>query len=99
MAHLGIYEKALPKNVSWKERLSLAKELGFNFVEMSVDETDERLARLDWTREQRKELLDAEYEVGIKVYSMCLSGHRRFPFGSSDPKIRAHALELSLIHI
>ena len=40
---IGIYEKALPKTVTWRERLILAKELGFDFVEMSIDETDERL--------------------------------------------------------
>ena len=47
---LGIYEKALPGGECWLERLQLAKELGFDFVEMSVDETDARLARLDWNR-------------------------------------------------
>ena len=44
---LGIYEKALPAGECWLERLQLAKQLGFDFVEMSVDETDERLSRLD----------------------------------------------------
>ena len=44
---LGIYEKALPAGECWLERLQLAKALGFDFVEMSVDETDARLARLD----------------------------------------------------
>ena len=39
---LGIYEKALAKDLSWPERLVLAKSCGFDFVEMSVDETDER---------------------------------------------------------
>ena len=43
---IGIYEKATPKHFSWPERLAFAKELGFDFVEMSVDESDERLARL-----------------------------------------------------
>ncbi len=37
---LGIYEKALAKDLSWPERLVLAKSCGFDFVEMSVDETD-----------------------------------------------------------
>ena len=50
---LGIYEKALPAGECWLERLQLAKTLGFDFVEMSVDETDDRLSRLDWSREQR----------------------------------------------
>ena len=44
---LGIYEKALPKDISWLERLTLAKKLGFDFVEMLLDVTDERIARLD----------------------------------------------------
>ncbi len=50
---LGIYEKALPKHLSWPERLALAKACGFDFVEMSVDESDERLARLSWSKAQR----------------------------------------------
>ncbi|WP_375180537.1 L-ribulose-5-phosphate 3-epimerase [Enterococcus rotai] len=94
MTTLGIYEKALPKNISWKERLLLAKKLGFDFVEMSIDETDERLDRLDWTREERKEIREAIYETNVKILSICLSGHRRFPFGSEDAKVRAIALEL-----
>lgn len=92
MATLGIYEKALPKNISWQERLLLAKKLGFDFVEMSVDETDERLARLDWDRKEQKELIDSIHETGVKILSICLSGHRRFPFGSSDIEKRKQAL-------
>ena len=30
---LGIYEKALAKDLSWPERLVLAKSCGFDFVE------------------------------------------------------------------
>ena len=56
---IGIYEKATPKHFSWPERLAFAKELGFDFVEMSVDESDERLARLSWSKEQRLELVKA----------------------------------------
>lgn len=94
MTTIGIYEKALPKNISWFERLALAKELGFQFVEMSIDETDDRIARLDWTKDERKEIVEAIYETGVKIYSICLSAHRRFPFGSRDATVRATALEL-----
>lgn len=82
---LGIYEKALPKDISWGERLALAKACGFDFVEMSVDETDERLARLDWSRAQRLEFVQAVLTSGITVPSMCLSGHRRFPSAAMMP--------------
>ncbi|WP_225759748.1 L-ribulose-5-phosphate 3-epimerase [Leclercia sp. Marseille-Q4284] len=81
---LGIYEKALPAGECWLERLKLAQALGFDFVEMSVDETDARLSRLDWSREQRLALVNAVAETGVRVPSMCLSAHRRFPLGSED---------------
>lgn len=88
---LGIYEKALPKHLSWPERLALAKACGFDFVEMSIDETDERLARLNWSKAQRLSLVDAMLETGIAIPSMCLSAHRRFPFGSHDDELRKQA--------
>lgn len=91
---LGIYEKALPKNISWKERLLMAKKLGFDFVEMSIDETDERLVRLNWTKVERKSIIDAIHETEVKILSICLSGHRRFPFGSQDKEKRTKALEI-----
>lgn len=43
---LGIYEKALPRGLSWEQTFDLVHELGYNFLEFSVDESDERLARL-----------------------------------------------------
>ncbi|ENT8518164.1 L-ribulose-5-phosphate 3-epimerase [Raoultella ornithinolytica] len=91
---LGIYEKALPAGGRWLDRLRLAKKLGFDFVEMSVDETDARLERLDWSRELRLELVNAIAETGVRVPSMCLSAHRRFPLGSEDDAVRAQGLEI-----
>lgn len=89
---IGIYEKATPKQLSWKERLLFAKELGFDFVEMSIDESDARWARLDWTKEERLNLVKAIYETGVRIPSICFSGHRRFPLGSSNPDLEKEAL-------
>lgn len=72
----------------------LAKSCGFDFVEMSVDETDERLSRLDWTPAQRASLVSAMLETGVAIPSMCLSAHRRFPFGSRDEAVRARARDI-----
>ena len=91
---IGIYEKALPKNSSWLEKLAIAKAAGFDFVEMSVDETDERLARLDWSQAERLALVKAMQDTGVRIPSMCLSGHRRFPFGSHDEATRLMAYTL-----
>ncbi len=91
---IGIYEKALPKHFTWAQRLEAARDAGFDFVEMSVDETDERLARLDMPREERLELVKTIMDSGLRIPSLCLSGHRRFPFGSRDPALREKAREL-----
>lgn len=91
---LGLYEKALDPQDDWRTRLTKTKAMGFDFMEISIDETDARLARLDWTREQQEELRRICYETGVPLQSMCLSAHRRFPFGSGDEKIRAQAYEV-----
>lgn len=90
---IGIYEKATPKHFTWKERLEFAKELGFDFVEMSVDESDDRLARLEWSQEERLEIVKAIYETGVRIPTICFSGHRRYPLGSNDPVLEAKSLE------
>jgi len=89
---LGIYEKALPYGTSWEEKLAIAERLGFHFVEISIDETDERLARLEWSLSERLAFSRSIVQSPLTVPTMCLSGHRRFPLGSHDPEIRQQAL-------
>lgn len=91
---IGLYEKAMPNTLTWREKLEAAKAAGYDFVEISIDETDEKLARLDWTKEERLELVKTMYETGVPVRTMCLSGHRRYPIGSSDPAVEARGMEI-----
>ncbi|WED24131.1 L-ribulose-5-phosphate 3-epimerase [Vibrio sp. JC009] len=89
---MGLYEKALPNELSWEEKISKAKALGFDFLEISVDESDERRARLDWSDEEIYALRHLCESHGLPLQSMCLSAHRKFPFGSADPAIRDQAV-------
>ena len=91
---LGLYEKAMPSDLSWEEKLNLTKESGFDYLEMSIDETDAKLARLEWTKEERKAVVDAMWKTGVKINSICLSGHRKYPFGASDPNTQKRSLEI-----
>ena len=91
---LGIYEKALPFDVDWDERLAIAKSSGFDFVELSCDESAERQARLDWSPPQRADLRRAIAESGVPVLTMCLSAHRKLALGSADANIRQQGLTL-----
>ncbi|MEG3693617.1 L-ribulose-5-phosphate 3-epimerase [Vibrio coralliirubri] len=89
---VGLYEKALPNELSWEDKLKQTKELGFDFLEISVDESDERRSRLDWNDDEVYALRRLCEKYGIPLQSMCLSAHRKFPFGSADPAIREQAV-------
>ena len=91
---LGLYEKAMPGNLTWKEKLEAAKAAGFDFVEISIDETEEKLARLDWSEKERMDLVKTMAETGMPLRTMCLSGHRKYPIGSSDPDTCARGMEI-----
>ena len=91
---LGLYEKAMPKELTWREKLLSAKEAGYDFVEISIDETEEKLARLDMPMEKRLELVRVMAETGVSFRTMCLSGHRKYPLGSSNPEICKRGMEI-----
>ena len=91
---IGLYEKAIPKTKTWREKLQIARECGYDFLEISIDETDDKLARLDWSKEERLELVQIMKEEGIPIRSMCLSGHRKYPFGDPDPAVRERSMEI-----
>ena len=91
---LGLYEKAMPGSLTWEEKLSVAKATGFDAIEISIDESDQKLARLEWTAEQRLSLLNMSRQKGIMINTMCLSGHRKYPLGSSDRETEYHGMEI-----
>lgn len=88
---IGIYEKALPSFFTWEEKFQAIKEAGLDYMEISIDETDERLERLDWSDDQIFELKKLMNQYDIVFPTMCLSGHRRYPFGSKNPETRKMA--------
>jgi predicted hexulose-6-phosphate isomerase len=91
---LGLYEKSMPESLNLKEKLMEAGTAGFDYLEMSIDETDAKLSRLDWNRDEVTSLQRAIDESGVPITSICLSGHRRFPLGDPDPEQRRKSLEI-----
>ena len=91
---LGVYEKAMPAQVEWQERLSEGRRAGFDFVEISIDESEERQARLHWSGGQRDKLWNMAQAANLPIRTMCLSGHRKYPLGSHDAQIRARGMEI-----
>lgn len=91
---IGLYEKALPENLSWEERLEAARDAGYSFMEISIDETDERIERLKWDKSKKKNLREIIENTGVAILTMCLSGNRRFPIGSSFGDIQKKGMEM-----
>ena len=91
---MGIYEKALPKKENWSTKIDIAKEAGYDFIEISVDESDERLARLNWSNEEIKNMNNLLIDKDFRIPSMTFSGQKRFPMGSMDNVTREKSMDL-----
>lgn len=91
---LGIYEKALKHSGDWDEFFSDIREAGFSFVDLSVDETPARRARLRWPQAERRMVRDAAARHGVQLGGLCLSVHRAVGPGSADPAVRHEAEEI-----
>jgi L-ribulose-5-phosphate 3-epimerase len=91
---IGLYEKALPDEMSWEERLTAAGQAGYDFMEISIDESDARLSRLDWSSSEKAALRRSIANTGVKIMSMCLSGHRKYPLGSHIPELRQQGQDI-----
>lgn len=83
---VGVYEKALPFRMAWRDKIFVMQEAGYDYLELSIDETDERLSRLNAWHDL----------VGLPLGSICLSAHRRFPLGSHHPEIRTESLRIGI---
>jgi predicted hexulose-6-phosphate isomerase len=91
---VGIYEKALPAELSWEQRLDTALSAGYDFVEISIDESEERLARLSWSSSERANLRNAISNIGVPVLTMGVSGLRKFALGSASRINREKAVDI-----
>lgn len=91
---LGLYEKAMPPELSWREKLETAKEAGYDYVEISIDETEEKISRLDMTGEERFEMVSAMYETGLPIRTMCVSALTKYSLGNDDPQFSARGMEI-----
>lgn len=91
---LGLYEKALPDALTWEQKLMETHICGFDWLEISIDESEARLDRLTMSKKSRAVLRNLSFQLDTPISTMCLSGHRRYPLGSHDAARRSRALEI-----
>ncbi|MBQ8994650.1 MAG: L-ribulose-5-phosphate 3-epimerase, partial [Oscillospiraceae bacterium] len=91
---LGLYEKAIPVGYDFPQMFQIAKETGVDRLEISVDETDWRLERLEWDADKQREVGRISRSMDAPLLTMCLSGHRKYPFGAHDEGTRKRSMEI-----
>ncbi len=89
----GIYEKAV-KPQEWERMFADAAEAGYQNFEISLDESDARLARLHWKDSQYDQVRTAARNQNIRILSACFSGHRRFPLGSCSGETARRGIQM-----
>lgn len=85
---IGLYEKSMPNELTLEQKLAATRAAGFSHMEISIDETEAKQARLEWTAAERAEVRHAIERTGTPILTMCLSGHRKWPLGSHDEATR-----------
>jgi len=83
---LGLYEKALPFSWDWDRKLRAVKELGYDFMEFSVDPA--HIDRLDWNETEIAGLRDASFRQDVPLLTLAISANREWPLGSKDDGVR-----------
>jgi len=91
---LGMYEKAVPADLSLEEKLLACKQAGFDWMEISIDETDEKISRLYWSKQEKDELVKAIKKVDQPIYTMCFSAQRKYSLGSLGKDKHDKAMEI-----
>lgn len=92
---IGLYEKAVRNSLSWKEKMECARECGYDYLEMSIDATEEKIGRIYMGREEKKKIVDAAFETGIPVGSMSVSALTKYALGDPKEEIRKRGVEIA----
>lgn len=91
---LGLYEKAMP-DVSWEEKLRIAKDAGYDFVEISIDATEERIQRVYSSKAERRALVDLCYDLEMPIRTLNASALTKYSLGNPDPAVCARGMEIA----
>lgn len=91
---LGLYEKAMTGELTWRQKLEAAKKAGFDYIEISIDQTEEKIGRINMSKKERMELVQIMYEVGVPIRTMCVSALTTYSLGNEDPKLCARGMEI-----
>lgn len=92
---IGLYEKAMRNSLTWKEKLQCAKECGYDYLEISIDATEEKINRIYMDTEEKREIMEAIFDTGIPIGSMSVSALTKYALGDPDQAVRDRGMEIA----
>jgi L-ribulose-5-phosphate 3-epimerase len=91
---LGIYEKAMPDDLEIEEKLLIAKETGYDFLELTIDQNPAKQERLNWSKGRKTEIRQFMFHNDIFVTTLSLSAIRSFTIGSPNRELEKRGVEI-----
>lgn len=92
---IGLYKKAMRNTLTWKEKLQCAKECGYDYLEISIDATEEKINRIYMDTEEKREIMEAIFDTGIPIGSMSVSALTKYALGDPDQAVRDRGMEIA----
>ena len=92
---IGLYEKAIRNTLSWSEKLKCAKECGYDYLEISIDATDEKIKRIFMNADEKKKIMEAVFETGLPIGSMSVSALTKYALGDPKKETRDKAMQIA----
>ena len=92
---IGLYEKAIRNTLTWKEKLQCVKECGYDYLEISIDATEEKINRIYMDTEEKREIMEAIFDTGIPIGSMSVSALTKYALGDPDQAVRDRGMEIA----
>ena len=92
---IGLYENAMRNTLTWKEKLQCAKECGYDYLEISIDATEEKINRIYMDTEEKREIMEAIFDTGIPIGSMSVSALTKYALGDPDQAVRDRGMEIA----
>lgn len=92
---IGLYEKAMRNTLTWKEKLQCAKECGYDYLEISIDATEEKINRIYMDTEEKRQIMEAIFDTGIPIGSMSVSALTKYALGDPDQAVRDRGMEIA----
>ena len=92
---IGLYEKAMRNTLSWSEKIGCAKECGYDYMEMCIDATDEKINRIFMDTAEKKKIMEAVFQAGLPIGSMSVSALTKYALGDPDEEIRKKAMQIA----